>query len=62
MGRVPLIFFVRDTTNAHIAAFEKAMKDIDLGPEAESSVVPDDSFVENIYDFKDSKVFFWLIF
>ncbi|KAG8187804.1 hypothetical protein JTE90_025842 [Oedothorax gibbosus] len=52
MGRVPHIFFVRDMTNAHIAAFEKAMKDIDLGPKEQSAIVPDDTFVEDLYKFR----------
>lgn len=58
MGRVPQIFFTRDTTNAYLAAFEKAIKEVESEYKNESSVVPDDTFMskKKIYKFANSKV------
>lgn len=56
LGRVPHIFFLRDDTNARIAAFEEAMAKLDLPSDTDSSIVPDDSFLEDIYKFRKSKV------
>ncbi|PRD33150.1 UNVERIFIED_CONTAM: hypothetical protein NCL1_18309 [Trichonephila clavipes] len=59
MGRVPQIFFTRDTTNAYLAAFEKAIEEVESELKNDASVVPDDSFVskkKNFFKFKDSKV------
>ncbi|GFT00343.1 vigilin [Nephila pilipes] len=58
MGRVPQIFFTRDITNAHIAAFEKAMEEVESELKNCSSVVPDDTFVSKkklFFKFTDSK-------
>ncbi|GBN12130.1 hypothetical protein AVEN_137901-1 [Araneus ventricosus] len=58
MGRVPQIFFIRDTTNAYIAAFEKALQEVESEMKGDSGVVPDDSFMskkKKLYKFADSK-------
>lgn len=55
LGRVPLIYFVRDRTNAKVAAFEEALKQVDIEFLDESPVVPDAGFVEDLYVFKDAK-------
>ncbi|GFR29485.1 uncharacterized protein TNCT_258281 [Trichonephila clavata] len=58
MGRVPQIFFTRDVTNAYLAAFEKAMEEVESELKKDSSVVPDDTFVskkKNLFKFNDSK-------
>ncbi|KAF8770259.1 uncharacterized protein LOC129988483 [Argiope bruennichi] len=57
MGRVPQIFFIRDTTNAYVAAFEKAIQEVEEEMKSDSGVVPDDSFMskKKLYKFTDSK-------
>ncbi|GIX86031.1 uncharacterized protein CEXT_327571, partial [Caerostris extrusa] len=59
MGRVPQIFFVRDTTNSYLAAFEKALEEVEkeIIDDKNPGVVPDDSFYskKKIFVFKNSK-------
>ncbi|CAL1262207.1 unnamed protein product [Larinioides sclopetarius] len=57
MGRVPQIFFIRDSTNAFVAAFEKAMQEVEAEMKSDSGIVPDDSFMakKKLYKFTDSK-------
>lgn len=56
LGHVPHIYFLRDSTNMMIAAFDEAMAKLDLPSNAESAIVPDDSFTKDIYSFKTSTV------
>ncbi|XP_015920821.1 uncharacterized protein [Parasteatoda tepidariorum] len=55
MGKVPYIFFIRDVTNARIAEFENALRDADLGPENERSIIPDDAFTKDVLVFRVNK-------
>ncbi|KFM61287.1 putative ribosome-binding factor A, mitochondrial, partial [Stegodyphus mimosarum] len=56
IGRVPRIFFVRDISNARSSALEEAMQKIDFGPKDNPDIVPDDSFLKDIYSFKTPKM------
>ncbi|XP_054723657.1 putative ribosome-binding factor A, mitochondrial, partial [Uloborus diversus] len=55
MGKVPHIFFIRDHTNARLAAFESALKDVEAEIKEDSPIVLDEAFLEDILAFNSAK-------